>query len=641
MHGARAVVLTSAVCVCGLAFGVPSAFAGGTFTWSGTDSSTAYWSAGDNWLGGSAPTASDSGDALVFPAALSGGDCATTQDDACYVSEDDLPGYAISGLTIDDGSDDYYLAPDGANDSLTLGGDGITATTSSAGSGGAEIGIPLVLDSGQDWTIDGGSAGTGQLLLDDGLAATNTNLDDLDIDFSNAGLLELSGDNEVGPVTASGSDGSNFGLDAFANGAIELSSTSLDASDDNPVAIRYAGIFGSGTVGPLTADAGAVEPGDPTGVMSVDGDVSFGNASDFTPLILDSGTTAGTDYSQLTATGNVNLTDTNLEIQSGDASGVCPTYRIGSVYTLVSATGTITGTFSNASINGVELTLDCIGQQPIMTIAYSTHAVTATVIGPEYPTTTTLSASSFPPYPDQQVTLTATVTATSGTPSGTIEFESESGTTPVSGIFMVNGSPVTVQEPVFSPVPGCTSVPLVAVGSSYEATCTTTTGAAGSTAAYKAVFSPATGVALDSSVGLSSPSPIAAPPLSTVIAYRPSTKGDALSLPVTCQGPSQGNSCTITVALNVNETLRDGKIIAIAAKAKVKKVKRTVTIGTKTLTVNAGVTQTLTLTLNAAGQVLLKSHHELSAKLTISGTSALPTQTITFKEPTKKRSRNS
>jgi hypothetical protein len=129
--------------------------------------------------------------------------------------------------------------------------------------------------------------------------------------------------------------------------------------------------------------------------------------------------------------------------------------------------------------------------------------------------------------------------------------------------------------------------------------------------------------------------------LSTVIAYRPSTKGDALSLPVTCQGPSQGNSCTITVALNVNETLRDGKIIAIAAKAKVKKVKRTVTIGTKTLTVNAGVTQTLTLTLNAAGQVLLKSHHELSAKLTISGTSALPTQTITLKEPTKKRSRNS
>lgn len=310
------------VCAWGLLFGAAAALAG-TFTWSGTDSSTANWSVGDNWQGGTAPIASDPADSLVFPGELSGGDCLTTQNDACYASEDDIAGYDVSELTIDDGVG-YLLKPDLGNDALTLGSGGLSATTSSASFEPSEIDVPLTLGAGQTWSIDGGSSGQGQLNLDGGVSGTT---EALAVQFSNAGYLDLDGgsNNEVGDVTATGTDLGDVGLNAFSNGAIKLGANAeLNGSDDNSVTLDGSGIFGSGTVGPLISTSGAIEPGDPTGIIAVEGSVSLNSASDFTPLINGTGTTAGTDYSQLTATGPIDLGNANLAVKLAASPATVP-----------------------------------------------------------------------------------------------------------------------------------------------------------------------------------------------------------------------------------------------------------------------------------------------------------------------------
>jgi hypothetical protein len=100
---------------------------------------------------------------------------------------------------------------------------------------------------------------------------------------------------------------------------------------------------------------------------------------------------------------------------------------------------------------------------------------------------------------------------------------------------------------------------------------------------------------------------------------------------LSCTG---AGSCQITVALDLSETFKGGKLIAVAAKAKT--TKRTVTVGKTTITLDGGQTETATVELNGTGQRLLKSRHTLPAKLVASsGTSVLSSQTVTFKQPRK------
>jgi len=96
----------------------------------------------------------------------------------------------------------------------------------------------------------------------------------------------------------------------------------------------------------------------------------------------------------------------------------------------------------------------------------------------------------------------------------------------------------------------------------------------------------------------------------------------------------------------VLETLRRGKVIALAASGsrkttKKKTTKKTITILSKTATIPAGATKTIKLTLNSAGKKLLGKHHPLKAKLTITQTrKTLTHKTITLKpkpKPKKKK----
>ncbi len=97
----------------------------------------------------------------------------------------------------------------------------------------------------------------------------------------------------------------------------------------------------------------------------------------------------------------------------------------------------------------------------------------------------------------------------------------------------------------------------------------------------------------------------------------PRVAGRTVSVTVTCSAQAAG-SCTITLRLTAVETLRGGRVIAVAATRRT--TRRTVTLGAVTAHVSPGQRGTVTVALNATGRRLLKSLHKLSAKLSVSGT---------------------
>ena len=112
-------------------------------------------------------------------------------------------------------------------------------------------------------------------------------------------------------------------------------------------------------------------------------------------------------------------------------------------------------------------------------------------------------------------------------------------------------------------------------------------------------------------------------------------KGNVASLEVACAGAST-SACTDTLTLSVVETLRSGKLVAVAAASKTKK--KTVTIGHESVTLNGGQSKTVSVALNSTGRALLEREHKLHVKLVLTQTSAGKTvtvkgQTLTFAAP--------
>ncbi len=180
----------------------------------------------------------------------------------------------------------------------------------------------------------------------------------------------------------------------------------------------------------------------------------------------------------------MNLADANLNLYDGvkaETNSPCESLTPGDVDTLITTTGSLTGTFSEVP-NGTILSLiGCSGTAPTVRINYTASTVTATILTEGEPrtstkTTTALEANPTHPVTNQSVTLTATVTASSGTPSGSVTFANH-GTA----------------------IPGCSSQPVSLNGSSYTASCQTAFTAVSSPEALTAVFTPATGSGLASS----------------------------------------------------------------------------------------------------------------------------------------------
>jgi hypothetical protein len=440
-------------------------------------------------------------------------------------------------------------------------------------------------------------------------------------------------------VTVTGSDSGDTGLNAYDNGALELEGgAKLNESDANLTQLTDAALYGEGITGPVTSTGGVVTAGDPLGTLNVDGALTLDFSSALQFAIGAGGTTPGTDYSQITAVGNVSLSNAELDITGTDDNNDCPSLVFGSTYTLISTSGSIIGSFGNGT-NNEDVTMDCTGARaPVLEISYTTHTVTATVVGPLASTTTTLSGSPWPPYEYTALTLTATVTASFGTPSGTVS------------IIIPNSSGLFVGIPVCQ-------APVTLVGSTYEASCTASPtaspggpfgapGAPGSTVVYRAAFTPASGTALSPSQSNELAATVAASPtpiLGTLSSGTATTKGSVLTLSLGCANTIDPTAtCPATVSLSVTETLKGGKVIAVTsgAKRKPKSVKRTISVGGDDVTVSAGPDESVSIPLNGIGKSLLKSHHTLHASLTVtSNGQTVATQTITFKTKTKKKNK--
>jgi hypothetical protein len=371
-------------CVAGLVAGVlvlpSSASALTDFSWSGAtpiSPSAFFWSNGSNWAGGTAPSGSVG--TLSFPALIASACTARPPTDACYESLNDLSGLSVNAISIVDGAP-YGIGGNG----ITLGPGGITATpTGGSADVIAFIGAPITLGAAQTWSVTAGSSfgdwgfgvnsvtGTSEPLTIN-LLGSSPGVPSY-VDFHEA---------EVGPLSVRGL------------GFVGLTAGRLNATDGNPVSLSggaqlLAGPPGASSTGPVTATTGLITVGGSAqngqdATLSVNGGVALDPTSTLRLYIVHAGTAPGTDYSQLSATGNVKLASATLDIQTGHA---CPTLNLGDVYTLVRTTGSLTGTFSGVPEGSLIAPL-CPNRNGTGTLRINYHesgspqTVTATVARP-------------------------------------------------------------------------------------------------------------------------------------------------------------------------------------------------------------------------------------------------------------------
>jgi hypothetical protein len=405
------------------------------YTWSGAAApSTANWSNGTNWEG-SAPQENEMVGTLTFPA-LTIPACAVEPPTAtCYQSKNDVSGLNVNALSIDF-SAPYVIR----GDPITLGSGGITGSTSPSTFGGTSIDLPITLSAPQTWSFEDNNY-NGQLTLNSNVSGAS---DALSLDMSNLTIVPTIGGNvEVGPLTIAGEVGLVSG---FSEGG--RTTPSLNGSDGNPVSFGEGAslnALSNATTGPLTfgnhfgLNVGSVFNGPAhhgAAMLTINSGVTLNSSDYFNTFINMSGTTAGTDYSQLDATGTVSLGGAELYLGDGlsEGSGLCETLTPGDVDTLVTTTGSLTGTFNGVPDGTTIALFGCEGTAPTVRINYTVHTVTATVLtagsggASKIPTTTALHLSNPSPAVGEAVTYTATVTPETpgeAEPSGSVEFLDE------------------------------------------------------------------------------------------------------------------------------------------------------------------------------------------------------------------------
>jgi hypothetical protein len=462
-----------------------------SYTWAGGSASSARWSAPSNWSTFEAPASFSSIGALEFPL-LSRATCESSRpEEACYFSENNLSGVSVESLHVDDRAE-YVIY----GEPFTLGSGGLSAAPLAETS---ELTLsallaPIVLGAAQTWNIGGwgaGSVGENQLYVGGGVSGSEHALT---IDVGSGGGLDFGGDAEVGPVAIDGANATQAGI---FNGVVGLFGGRLNSADGNAVSLSHVFFYGAGSVGALST-AGAEldlaiggEP--PEGTLEA-ASVTLDPATDVAFEIANTGATPGSDYSRLLSHGAIALGGAEVRVRGPES---CATLPPGRVYTLVSTSGALSGAFGNAPAGGeipIAFPKACGLVKQRLRIAYNEsgplETVTGTVIAGES-SSTTLSASPATPSTNQSVKLTATVLASSGLSTGSVEFQ--------------NGG---------AAIPGCAAQP---VGSDV-ATCQTSFSAGASPARLAAIFTPGAGVNLQGS--LSETSNLAVAQGSTTTALR-------------------------------------------------------------------------------------------------------------------------
>ena len=353
-----------------------------TETWTGAapgGAGASSWSKGANWAAAIAPGAGASSganvDTLSFPALTSASCMASAPPpDTCYSARNNLTTLSPLAITIDDGSG-YSLS----GNTLDLGGGGLSATTKSGTPGPASLTMPIALSASQTWSIDGGQSSIGAVVVGGPVTGAG---DALSLKLRRAATLGLGGDDEVGAVSISGASSSDTGPNAALNGTVTLA-RSLNGTDGRPVTLTDSELVTQGAtgIGSFTSTGSDVEVGQgasPAGSLAVAGGLSLDSASRLRLFIADSAASpvAGTDNSELTATGSVRVGGTLTLVGAG---GTCPTLSAGAVYTLVKAgiNSHLTGTFVGLP-SGSVIPFTCSGSTLPLVLDYTGSALTAT-----------------------------------------------------------------------------------------------------------------------------------------------------------------------------------------------------------------------------------------------------------------------
>ena len=170
----------------------------------------------------------------------------------------------------------------------------------------------------------------------------------------------------------------------------------------------------SGTVGAISASGGTISPGAASAGFGIlnSGSVTFSSTAAYN-VVLD-GTTAGSGYDELDATGTVTIgASTALNVTLG--TGFTP--AVGNVFSIIVSPSAISGTFASLP-EGATYTVGGASFQ----VSYKNDDVTLTCVAT---TTTSVASSLNPSVYGQSVVFTATVNNTSGSggvPTGSVAF---------------------------------------------------------------------------------------------------------------------------------------------------------------------------------------------------------------------------
>ena len=356
------------------------------FTWAGQSTTSDRWSTSANWAGGTAPEAATEISTLTFPHLP---ECLTKkqrEEHPCYVSSNNLLGLSAETIQLNDGND-YVIG----GEQLSLGAGGLTATPAAEASGpaGAFVEMPFQLSASQQWSIadrSTGSLGENGMFLGGDVTGSSSALT---LDLSNGPLAILANDTEVGPVTISG----HTSGESITNGLVLFEDGEINSLNGHTVNLKNIFVAGSGALGELaTEDAVlAVGSGFAPAEQIEAKSVKLDPASEVAFEITGHGDVAATDYSRLLAHGSVELAGASVEVavrpgtEEEEEAGVCPVPARGTVYTLISTSGTLSGTFANAPEGGTEIPIRfanaCPRESKTMRIAYNRSGGTETVTG--------------------------------------------------------------------------------------------------------------------------------------------------------------------------------------------------------------------------------------------------------------------
>jgi hypothetical protein len=364
-----------------------------SFTWSGgprTQAFEAGWSNPKNWEGGTAPSGKVG--TVAFPDLAASAMCSEDPFSACWESENNLAGLEVNAVSIDIGAP-YAIYGNG----ITLGEGGLTVAPSGREIFFPVIAMPITLGAPQTWSIAGGAASK-FIRVEGNISGSG---DALTVHFTNSGELAYEGDAETGNFTASGAGTLRLGL---------FNNSSLNGSDGNQVELsggaNLVAPVSRASTGPLTITGGTLSIGtgrphvsgdegtgeeflEPDTILSVNGGVALSSTTSMTMFIDSAGTTPGTDYTQVSATGTANLANADLAINLGETAAVeagrvvrikCGVLKPGDVDTLFTTTGSLTGTFAEVPDGTIVPLGACEGKVPTVRINYAAHTVTATVL---------------------------------------------------------------------------------------------------------------------------------------------------------------------------------------------------------------------------------------------------------------------